>query len=123
MQIASSITRLAAVSFALTAAALAQEPPTAPTLELMQRAIETLPPGRVARPASYEAMTEEQQRYLASVLAGPRTAVSGPLVVMLASPALGDLAQRTLAYARFSGTEGFSSVPVELNELALLLGA
>jgi 4-carboxymuconolactone decarboxylase len=95
----------------------------APTLDVLKRAVETLPAGRVARPESYEAMTAEQQRYLASVLAGPRSAVSGPLVVMLASPTLGDLAQRTMAYARFAGTEGFSSVPVKLNELAILMAA
>jgi 4-carboxymuconolactone decarboxylase len=42
---------------------------------------------------------------------------------MLASPTLGDLAQRTMAYARFAGTENFSSVPVKLNELAILMAA
>jgi len=123
MQIATFAARLVAASFALTGAALAQEPPTGPTLETMQRAIATLPSGRVARPASYDSLTEEQQSYLASVLAGPRNAVSGPLVVMLASPTLGDLAQRTMAYARFAGTDGFSSVPVKLNELAILMAA
>jgi 4-carboxymuconolactone decarboxylase len=95
----------------------------APTLAALQRAVDTLPPGRVERPASYDSMSPEQQRYLESVLAGPRSAVSGPLVVMLASPTLGDLAQRTMAYARFADTEGFSSVPVKLNELAILMAA
>lgn len=95
----------------------------APTRDALERAIATLPAGRIGRPASYDSMTNEQQRYLASVLAGPRSAVSGPLVVMLASPTLGDLAQRTMAYARFAGTEGFSSVPVKLNELAILMAA
>jgi 4-carboxymuconolactone decarboxylase len=95
----------------------------APTIDELRRAVEALPAGRVERPESYDSMTAEQQRYLASVLGGPRSAVSGPLVVMLASPTLGDLAQRTMAYARFAGTEGFSSVPVKLNELAILMAA
>jgi 4-carboxymuconolactone decarboxylase len=114
------------VGFALMGTAAAQAPVSdaeAPTLDALQRAVDTLPPGRVARPESYESMTVEQQRYLQSVLAGPRSAVSGPLVVMLASPTLGDLAQRTMAYARFAGTDGFSSVPVKLNELAILMAA
>ena len=107
-------------------AAVAQAPASdaaPPTREALERAIATLPPGRIARPESYDSMRDEQQRYLASVLAGPRSAVSGPLVVMLASPTLGDLAQRTMAYARFAGTENFSSVPVKLNELAILMAA
>jgi 4-carboxymuconolactone decarboxylase len=68
-------------------------------------------------------MTNEQKQYLESILSGPRNAVSGPLVVMLASPVLGDLAQQTMAYARFAGTEGFSSVPPKLNELAVIMAA
>jgi 4-carboxymuconolactone decarboxylase len=111
---------------ALMATAVAQAPASnaaAPTLDALRRAVDTLPPGRVERPASYDSMTAEQQRYLQSVLAGPRSAVSGPLVVMLASPTLGDLAQRTMAYARFADTDGFSSVPVKLNELAILMAA
>ena len=111
---------------ALAGVAVAQAPAAdsaPPTVEALERAVETLPAGRIARPESYDAMTSEQQRYLASVLAGPRSAVSGPLVVMLASPTLGDLAQRTMAYARFAGTDNFSSVPVKLNELAILMAA
>src|SRR5262245_35277723 len=42
---------------------------------------------------------------------------------MLATPELGDLAQRAIAYARFAGREGFSSVPPKLNELAILVVA
>src|SRR5690349_16654098 len=71
-----------------------------PTPEALRRAIDTLPPGRVERPSSYDAMTPDQKQYLESILSGPRSAVSGPLVVMLAAPTLGDLAQRTMAYAR-----------------------
>jgi 4-carboxymuconolactone decarboxylase len=111
---------------ALSGVAIAQAPPSGaapPTREVLERAVETLPAGRIARPKSYDSLTTEQQSYLASVLAGPRNALSGPLVVMLASPALGELAQRTMAYARFAGTEPFSSVPVKLNELAILMAA
>jgi 4-carboxymuconolactone decarboxylase len=68
-------------------------------------------------------MTAEQKQYLEKILSGPRTAVSGPLAVMLASPALGELAQETMAYARYAGTPGFSSVPPKLNELAILMAA
>jgi 4-carboxymuconolactone decarboxylase len=95
----------------------------APTLEAQRRAVSDLPAGRFARPASYDSMTDEQKDYLASILSGPRNAVSGPLVVMLASPTLGDLAQRTMAFARFAGEEGYSSVPTKLNELAVIMAA
>lgn len=95
----------------------------APTLDALHRAVATLPPGRVTRPESYDSMSAEQKHYLEGILSGPRTAVSGPLVVMLAAPPLGELAQQTMAYARFAGTSGFSSVPVKLNELAILMAA
>jgi 4-carboxymuconolactone decarboxylase len=106
-------------------AGVAQPPPdaSAPTLEVQRSAVAELPTGRFARPASYDSMTEEQKDYLASILSGPRSAVSGPLVVMLASPTLGDLAQRTMAYARFAGEDGYSSVPPKLNELAVIMAA
>src|SRR5204862_7394198 len=42
---------------------------------------------------------------------------------MMVSPGLGDLAQKAIAYARFAGREGFSSVPPKLNELAILVVA
>jgi len=95
----------------------------APTLEQQRSAVASLPNGRIARPPSYDAMTVEQKDYLASILSGPRNAVSGPLVVMLASPTLGDLAQRTMAFARFAGEDGYSSVPPKLNELAVIMAA
>ncbi len=110
--------------FAGTAAAQSSRPAEpAPTLENLQRAVSSLPAGRVERPESYDSMTAEQKQYLQSILSGPRTAVSGPLVVMLASPRLGDLAQQAMAYARFAGTDGFSSVPPKLNELAVIMAA
>jgi 4-carboxymuconolactone decarboxylase len=106
-------------------AVVAQPPPdaSAPTLEAQRSAVAALPGGRFARPGSYDSMTGEQKNYLASILSGPRNAVSGPLVVMLASPTLGDLAQQTMAYARFAGEDGYSSVPPKLNELAVIMAA
>jgi 4-carboxymuconolactone decarboxylase len=58
-----------------------------------------------------------------SILTGPRADISGPLGVMMVSPGLGDLSQKAMAYARFAGREGFSSVPPKLNELAILIVA
>mgnify|MGYP006175109667 CR=1 FL=1 len=73
-----------------------------------------LPAGRFARPATWEQATPEQQAYVRGILSGPRNAISGPLAAMIASPELGDVAQRTMAYARFAGTEGAGSVPPRL---------
>src|SRR5262249_21339405 len=67
--------------------------------------------------------TAEQKKYVESILSGPRGDISGPLGVMMVTPALGDLAQKAIAYARFAGREGFSSVPPKLNELAILVVA
>lgn len=94
-----------------------------PALDDLRRAVSELPVGRVERPESPEALTPAQQRYVEGILSGPRNGISGPLVVMLASPELGELAQRTMAYARFAGTDGFSSVPPRLNELAVIMAA
>lgn len=110
----------------LSFAAVAQSPATtdqAPTRDDVRRVVSDLPSGRVQRPDSYDSMTPEQIDYVEGILGGPRNGISGPLVVMLASPELGDLAQRTMAYARFAGTDGFSSVPPRLNELAVIMAA
>jgi 4-carboxymuconolactone decarboxylase len=117
---------LAAAFLALTATALAHSPAgnaQAPTADDLRRAVSDLPAGRVARPDSYESLSPEQVQYLQGVLSGPRNAISGPLVVMLASPELGDLAQRTMAYARFAGASDAGSVPPKLNELAVIMAA
>jgi 4-carboxymuconolactone decarboxylase len=112
------------IGLGLASGVAAQSPATgAPTLETQRTAVADLPAGRFARPESYDSMTDEQKDYLSSILSGPRNAVSGPLVVMLASPTLGDLAQRTMAFARFAGEEGYSSVPPKLNELAVIMAA
>jgi 4-carboxymuconolactone decarboxylase len=101
--------------------ASAQEP--GPSLQTLRQAVATLPAGRFARPSSYDGATPEQQAYVRGILSGPRNAISGPLAAMVASPALGDVAQRTMAYARFAGSEGAGSVPPRLNELAILMAA
>ncbi len=91
-------------------------------LEQLQRAVANLEGGRIQRP-SYEALTADQKAYVGSILSGPRSNIPPPLAVMLVSPGLGDLVQKAIAYARFAGTEGFSSVPPKLNELAILMAA
>lgn len=113
------------IGLSLLAGGVAAQPSgtDAPTLEAQRNAVTGLPAGRFARPPSYDSMTDPQKDYLANILSGPRNAVSGPLVVMLASPTLGDLAQRAMAFARFAGEEGYSSVPPRLNELAVIMAA
>jgi 4-carboxymuconolactone decarboxylase len=106
--------------------ALAQSPVTAnaPSVaEDVRRAVTDLPAGRLARPDSADSLTPEQLGYVEGILAGPRSSISGPLVVMLASPELGDRTQRAMAYARYAGEDGFSSVPPKLNELAIIMAA
>lgn len=114
---------LCVLAACVVAPAQAQSADEAPSLEEMRQAVADLPPGRIARPDSYESLTPDQKRYVEGVLTGPRNALSGPLVVMLASPNLGDLAQRAMAHARFAGTEGFGSVTPKLNELAVIMAA
>jgi len=79
--------------------------------------------GRIQRPTSYDALTPEQQNYVRGILSGPRGDISGPLSVMLVSPGLGDVTQRAMAFARFSGREGFSSVTPKYSELGILMVA
>jgi 4-carboxymuconolactone decarboxylase len=103
---------------------LAQAPREAPPSVAQQReAVARLRGNRIATPNSYDALTTAQQQYVASILSGPRSDISGPLGVMMVSPGLGDVTQKALAYARFAGREGFSSVPPKLNELAILVVA
>ena len=87
----------------------------------MRETVANLRAGRIATPTSYDRLNAEQKAYVASILSGPRADISGPLGVMMVSPALGDLTQRAMAYSRFAGREGFSSVPPKLNELAILM--
>jgi 4-carboxymuconolactone decarboxylase len=97
-----------------------EEPPTPAQL---RETVSRLRGNRIATPNNYDTLTPEQQKYVQSILAGPRADISGPLGVMMVSPELGDLAQKAIAYARFAGREGFSTVPPKLNELAILVVA
>ena len=94
-----------------------------PTVAQMREAVSRLRGNRIATPNNYDALTPAQQKYVAGILSGPRSDISGPLGVMMVTPELGDLSQKALAYARFAGREGFSSVPPKLNELAILVVA
>jgi 4-carboxymuconolactone decarboxylase len=94
-----------------------------PTLEQMRRTVASLKGNRIATPNDYDRLTPEQQAYVRSILTGPRASITGPLGVMMVSPALGDLSQKAMAYARFAGDPGFSIVPPKLNELAILVVA
>jgi 4-carboxymuconolactone decarboxylase len=108
----------------VTASLAAQTVPRpAPTDEQMRATVATLKGNRIATPNNFDTLTPEQKAYVRSILSGPRSSITGPLGVMMVSPALGDLTQKATAYARFAGQDGFSSVPVKLNELAILVVA
>jgi 4-carboxymuconolactone decarboxylase len=94
-----------------------------PTIDQMRKAVADLRGGRIPRPSSYDAMSAEQKAFVRGVLSGPRGDISGSLGVMIASPVFADLAQKTIAYARFAGREGYSIVPPKLSELAIIMGA
>ena len=94
-----------------------------PTAQQLREAVSRLRGNRVATPNDYDKLTPEQKKYVESILSGPRSDISGPLGVMMVSPELGDLAQKAIAYSRFAGREGFSTVPPKLNELAILVVA
>jgi 4-carboxymuconolactone decarboxylase len=69
-------------------------------------------------PLTWATLTPEQAVMVESVLVGKRGSMQGPYNVLLRSPELGDLAQKFGAHTRFN-----SSLPVALNELAILLVA
>jgi 4-carboxymuconolactone decarboxylase len=77
----------------------------------------TLRGGRFA-PLTWDTMTAAQQAMTRSVLSGARGSMQGPYNVLLRSPELGHLAQQFGAHTRFH-----SSLPLALNELAILLVA
>jgi len=95
----------------------------APTVDDFRRTVSRLRGNRIETPTNYDTLSAEQKAYVASILSGPRSDISGPLGVMMVAPALGDLSQKAIAYARFAGREGFSVVPPKLNELAILVVA
>lgn len=77
----------------------------------------TLRGGRF-KPLTWDRMTPAQQAMTRSVLSGARGSMQGPYNVLLRSPELGHLAQQFGAHTRFH-----SSLPLALNELAILLVA
>ena len=101
----------------------AQTPDKSPSIDELRKAVAELRGGRIPRPTSFDAMTADQQTFVKSVLSGPRGDISGSLGVMIVSPIFADLAQKTIAYARFAGREGYSVVPPKLTELAIIMGA
>jgi 4-carboxymuconolactone decarboxylase len=111
---------LAQTSQSRTPAPQAQE---LPSLDQVRRTVAALRGNRIATPNNYDTMTPEQQAYVRSILTGPRSSITGPLGVMMAAPTLGDLTQKAMAYSRFAGDPGFSSVSPKLNELAILIVA
>lgn len=74
--------------------------------------------GRRFQPLSWDSMTAAQMAMAENVLAGKRGSMQGPYNVLLRSPELGNLAQQFGAHTRFH-----SSLPLALNELAILLVA
>ena len=74
--------------------------------------------GKRFRPLDWDTMNPAQVRMVESVLTGKRGSMQGPYNVLLRSPELGDLAQKFGAHTRFN-----SSLPLALNELAILIVA
>ena len=74
--------------------------------------------GNRFKPLTRETMTPAQLKMVGSVMAGKRGSMQGPYNVLLRSPELGQLAQQFGAHTRFN-----SSLPLHLNELAILLVA
>src|SRR5262245_18124678 len=113
------------VGFITTAGVLVgwQAQTTPPTIEQQRQTLSRLRGNRIEMPNDWDKLTAQQKEYAKSILSGPRAVITGPLGVMMVSPELGELAQKAVAYARFAGREGFSSVPPELNELAILVVA
>jgi len=95
----------------------------APTVEQARQTVSRLRGNRIETPNDWDKLTPQQKKYVESILSGPRADITGPLGVMMVTPELGDLAQKAVAYSRFAGREGFSSVPPKLNELAILVVA
>ena len=72
--------------------------------------------GNRFKPLTWESMSVEQQQMTSAVLGGQRGNMQGPYNVLLRSPEVGSLAQAFGAHTRFN-----SSLPLALNELAILL--
>ena len=74
--------------------------------------------GNRFKPLTWETLSPTQLTMVESVMAGQRGSMQGPYNVLLRSPELGNLAQQFGAHTRYN-----SSLPLVLNELAILLGA
>ncbi len=70
------------------------------------------------KPLTWDTMTPAQLNMVDSVLSGKRGSMQGPYNVFLRSPELGNLAQQFGAHTRYN-----SSLPLKLNELAILMVA
>ena len=74
--------------------------------------------GNRFKPLTWETLSPSQLQMAENVMAGKRSSMQGPYNVLLRSPELGNLAQQFGAHTRFN-----SSLPLALNELAILLVA
>ena len=74
--------------------------------------------GHRFKPLTWESLSPAQLVMVESVMSGKRGAMQGPYNVLLRSPEVGNLAQQFGAHTRFN-----SSLPLALNELAILLVA
>ena len=74
--------------------------------------------GNRFKPLTWETLTPAQLTMVESVMTGQRGSMQGPYNVLLRSPELGNLAQQFGAHTRYH-----SSLPLVLNELAILLVA
>jgi 4-carboxymuconolactone decarboxylase len=97
------------MALAVTAGVALAQTATSPDLHLR---------GNRFKPLTYDALTPAQKTMADHLLAGERGGLNGPYHVLLRSPEMGDLAQQYGAYTRYHST-----LPKELNELAILLMA
>jgi len=74
--------------------------------------------GNRFKPLTWETLSPGQLTMVESVMSGKRGSMQGPYNVLLRSPELGNLAQQFGAHTRYH-----SSLPLALNELAILLVA
>jgi len=72
--------------------------------------------GNRFKPLTWDSLSPTQLKMVESVMAGKRGSMQGPYNVLLRSPELGNLAQQFGAHTRYN-----SSLPLALNELAILL--
>jgi 4-carboxymuconolactone decarboxylase len=119
---------IGAAVFITAIAGAAQQPPATPaeappSVDQLRKAVASLRGDRIKRPTSWEELTPAQQQYVKGILEGPRNDISGSLGILIVAPELGEHAQRAIAYSRFAGRPGYSTVPPKLSELAILMGA